>query len=239
MIRAVIFDIDNTMYNFDRAHAAAMEALFRYGNQALSLEPGSMKEGLSAAQKLILDRLGTNSSAIHNRLIRFQTFLESMKNVDLTKALEMYHTYWDTLLAVMEPEPGLKDLILDLGSRGIRIGIGSDMTAYIQFKKLEKLGVLDQLSFIVTSEEAGAEKPSPEFFRLCVEKAGCKAEECVFIGDSLKKDVEGAEKSGLYGIWYHPAPENRKHDMQETGSGYPVITSYEKCLKDGGFFSEI
>ena len=84
MIRAVIFDIDNTMYNFDRAHAAAMEALFRYGNQALSLEPGSMKEGLSAAQKLILDRLGTNSSAIHNRLIRFQTFLESMKNVDLT-----------------------------------------------------------------------------------------------------------------------------------------------------------
>lgn len=134
MIRAVIFDIDNTMYNFDRAHAAAMEALFRYGNQALSLEPGSMKEGLSAAQKLILDRLGTNSSAIHNRLIRFQTFLESMKNVDLTKALEMYHTYWDTLLAVMEPEPGLKDLILDLGSRGIRIGIGSDMTAYIQFK---------------------------------------------------------------------------------------------------------
>ena len=79
MIRAVIFDIDNTMYNFDRAHAAAMEALFRYGNQALSLEPGSMKEGLSAAQKLILDRLGTNSSAIHNRLIRFQTFLESMK----------------------------------------------------------------------------------------------------------------------------------------------------------------
>ena len=138
----IIFDIDNTMYNFDRAHAAAMEALFRYGNQALSLEPGSMKEGLSAAQKLILDRLGTNSSAIHNRLIRFQTFLESMKNVDLTKALEMYHTYWDTLLAVMEPEPGLKDLILDLGSRGIRIGIGSDMTAYIQFKKLEKLGVL-------------------------------------------------------------------------------------------------
>ena len=213
MIRAVIFDIDNTMYNFDRAHAAAMEALFRYGNQALSLEPGSMKEGLSAAQKLILDRLGTNSSAIHNRLIRFQTFLESMKNVDLTKALEMYHTYWDTLLAVMEPEPGLKDL--------------------------EKLGVLDQLSFIVTSEEAGEEKPSPEFFRLCVEKAGCKAEECVFIGDSLKKDVEGAEKSGLYGIWYHPAPENRKHDMQETGSGYPVITSYETCLKDGGFFSEI
>ena len=37
MIRAVIFDIDNTMYNFDCAHAAAMEALFRYGAFALEI----------------------------------------------------------------------------------------------------------------------------------------------------------------------------------------------------------
>ena len=229
MIRAVIFDIDNTMYNFDRAHKAAMEALFRYGNHTLTLQTDFMRERLAAAQKTILDRLGTNASAIHNRMIRFQTFLESMPDVDLTRALEMYHTYWDTLLDVMEPEPGLQELITTLHGRGIRIGIGSDMTAYIQFKKLEKLGVLDQLSFIVTSEEAGAEKPSPEFFRLCVEKAGCRAEECAFIGDSLKKDVEGAAANGLHGIWYCP-----KEGESEKKEGYPVITSYIEYLEESG-----
>lgn len=38
MIRTVIFDIDNTMYSFDRAHGKAMEALFEYGNSAFSMD---------------------------------------------------------------------------------------------------------------------------------------------------------------------------------------------------------
>ena len=49
--------------------------------------------------------------------------------------MEMYHVYWDTILEVMEPEPGLVPLLSRLKARGIRLGVGSDMTAYIQYKK--------------------------------------------------------------------------------------------------------
>jgi beta-phosphoglucomutase-like phosphatase (HAD superfamily) len=55
----------------------------------------------------------------------------------------------------------------------VRVGVGSDMTADWQFRKLERLGLLDRIDFAVTSEEAGVEKPAPGFFALCLEKAGC------------------------------------------------------------------
>lgn len=230
MIKAVIFDIDNTMYNFDRAHRTAMDALLDCGKKELGLEPELLGGLIKETQQKIISRLGMNDSAIHNRLIRFQCVLETLKDRDLTKALGMYHAYWDTILDVMKPEPGLTELISALHTAGISVGVGSDMTAYIQFQKLARLNVLKDMSFIVTSEEAGAEKPSAEFFRLCVEKAGCLPGECVFIGDSLKKDVEGAEAFGLHGIWYCPG-ENSPEGNGRIEAGRR-ITSFRDCLRE-------
>ena len=109
----------------------------------------------------------------------------------------------------------------DLKRRNIRIGVGTDMTAYIQYKKLTALGLAPYVDFIVTSEEAGVEKPDPHLFEICIEKAGVSADECAFIGDSLKKDVEGSAKCGLKGIWYTQGKE------PETEVEYPVIQSFE------------
>ena len=89
-----------------------------------------------------------------------------------------------------KPCPGLLEFLQILKSRQIRIGIGTDMTASIQYKKLRKLGLAPFIDFIVTSQEAGVEKPHPHFFDVCLEKAGCLPEECAFIGDNRKKDVQ-------------------------------------------------
>ena len=80
--------------------------------------------------------------------------------------------------------------------------------------------VSEYIDFIVTSEEAGVEKPHPHLFDICVEKAGVRAEECAFIGDNLKKDVEGAWNSGLKGFWY------TKEQEPEKQTEYPVIRSF-------------
>lgn len=233
MIKAVIFDIDNTMYNFDESHKSAMAALCAYTEKNFGMDADETKKLAAKCMGMIIERLGDNCAAIHNRLIRFQCFLEQIGSADYQKAMEMYHTYWDTLLDVMEPEPGLLPLLKRLKEKGIKIGIGSDMTAYIQYKKLEKIGALGYLDFIVTSEEAGAEKPAPQFFELCVKKAGCRPEECVFIGDNLKKDVEGSARFGMAGTWYHPGK-----GPSDGGSDYPVIRSFEDYLHGEGWERE-
>ena len=103
------------------------------------------------------------------------------------------------------------------------------MTAYVQYRKLKRMGVLQYMDFLVISEEAGAEKPTQRFFELCLKKAGCEPGECVFIGDSLKKDVTGAAKYGMAGTWYNP-----KNREAEEAAGYPVITSFEEYLRGEG-----
>ena len=74
--------------------------------------------------------------------------------------------------------------------------------------------------FIVTSEEAGAEKPHYHFFDICVEKAGVRPEECAFIGDNVRKDIEGAWESGMKGIWYTQEKEPPEHRY------FPTIRSF-------------
>ena len=107
-----------------------------------------------------------------------------------------------------------------LKKRKIRIGIGTDMTAYVQYRKLEAIGVTSYIDFIVTSEEAGVEKPHYHFFDICVEKAGVRPEECAFIGDNVRKDIEGAWESGMKGIWYTQEKEPSEHRY------FPTIRSF-------------
>lgn len=226
MIKAVVFDIDNTMYDFDRAHKTAMAGLESYMKENFGTKPAESAALVKKSMDIIAERTG-DSAAQHNRLLRFQCVLELLGSTDYQKAMEMYHVYWDKVIEVMEPEPGLIPLLERLRERGIRLGVGSDMTAYIQYRKLKKLGVLRYLDFLVMSEEAGAEKPAPRFFALCLEKAGCAPEECVFIGDSLKKDAIGASTCGLTGIWYNPRNKESGDDAV-----YPQITSFEDYLRE-------
>ena len=70
------------------------------------------------------------------------------------------------------------------------------------------------------SEEAGVEKPHYHLFDICVEKAGVRPEECAFIGDNVKMDIEGAWESGLKGIWYTQEKEPPEHRY------FPTIRSF-------------
>ncbi len=154
-------------------------------------------------------------AALHNRCIRYQIMLENQGLPLYPHVLNMNGIYWDALLAAAVPSAGVTDAIRILKEKGIRIGIGTDMTARIQFKKLEVLGLLLYVDFLVSSEEAGAEKPEASFFARCVEKSGCRAEECLFVGDSMRKDVQGAMDAGLQAVWYRPdKPENQTHVLQ-------------------------
>jgi len=232
MIKAVWFDIDNTVYNFDKTHSIAMGKLEEYCMSEFHLEREEVQEAQRQGRKLAEQRTGLDCAASHNRLIRFQCMLEILHQKDLSLALKMYHIYWDTILSFMQREKGLKELILALRAKNIFIGIGTDMTAYIQYKKLEKLELLDFIDFMVSSEEAGAEKPSERFFRLCIDKCGCLPKECIFIGDNLKKDVIGSIQAGMHGVWYQPG-------QQQEQTEYPMIDSYENCIKgDKIFFGE-
>ncbi|MCI9139054.1 MAG: HAD family hydrolase [Lachnospiraceae bacterium] len=233
MIKAVIFDIDNTMYSYNDGNKKAMEALLSYGKDVWGLEREEILRVLEKSQEVVKTRLGHDCAAVHNRLIRYQIFLELLDKPMFPYALEMYHKYWDTLIENALPEPGLLELLMELKNREIRIGVGSDMTAYIQYRKLKVLGVAPYIDFIVTSEEAGVEKPDPHFFQCCVQKAKSENKECLFVGDHYEKDVAGALNSGLQAAWYCPLWNHKKETKKVYGHTIESFKELKKWIENG------
>lgn len=222
MIKAVIFDIDNTLYSYDENHIYGMEALAVYCRDSFGITTDEMQACYRKAGRIMTDRIGTDTAAIHSRMLRMQCMLELLEQPLFPHARNMYHAYWDTFIQHIQSNPGILEFMKELKKRKIRIGIGTDMTAYVQYRKLEAIGVTPYIDFIVTSEEAGVEKPTPHLFELCVEKAGVPTGECAFIGDNLTKDVKGAWDNGLKGIWY------TKWIEQQEEREYPVIQSFDE-----------
>ena len=202
MLKAVIFDIDDTLYSYRDANDYAMPAVVSYAERELGVEGAVF---LSQYQRAMEEQLSAHSATAgcHSRAIRFQMTLEAM-GLPLYHAAVLNDLYWNTFLEVIRPFPEVVAFMSALKSRGIRLGVGSDMTADWQLKKLHQLGLLELLDFVVTSEEAGVEKPESGLFSLCAKKAGCAPEECLFIGDNLKKDVQGARNAGMHALWYQP-----------------------------------
>lgn len=203
MIKAVIFDIDNTLYSYDDAHAVAWEALCAYAREQLHMDAETFLRCHKAAQTIVTERLGTDCAALHNRQLRYQVLLEE-NQLPLHHAMAMNDLYWGTLIAAARPTPGIMDCLQALKQAGYILGIGTDMTIDYQLKKLTALQMLPLFDFIVSSEEVNAEKPNKKLFACCVQKAGVLPEECLFVGDSLKKDVYGAAGAGMESLWYCP-----------------------------------
>lgn len=231
MIKTVIFDIDGTMYDYEAGNRIAMAALQNYCEEQFAIDGETFRRVFGEANRLMAERIGSVSAAIHNRLIRFQYILEQLQQPPFPHARTMYHIYWDTLIDAMRRSEGLVEWLRELHRQGIRIGVGSNMTSYIQYRKLEHLGVAPFVDWMVTSEEVGCEKPEPRFFRLCLEKSGVQPQECLFVGDSLKNDVEGALGVGMRALLY--APEGAENTRPGTrGRRYEVIHSYRECLAE-------
>lgn len=210
MIKAVIFDLDNTLYNFDAANEFGIRALAAYTEPVFGWDYPRMKDLYEESREKLTELMGDVGSA-HNRLLRFQNLLEEKKLPLHPHALEMAKAYWRGVLDNMALSPGAREIMEELRRMGIRIGLGTDMTAYMQYEKLIRLGLMEYMDFIVSSEEAGTDKPGNAFFMLCARKAGCLPGECLFIGDNIVRDYGGAAAAGMQARWFIPPWKQKNH----------------------------
>ena len=203
MLKTVIFDIDNTFYNYDKANVVAREAIDTYAERNLGMTAEEFHAEYDRVFSELMDYIG-EKAASHNRLIRLKTILEDHSLPLEPHALNLYNLYWDTIIECAESYDGYLEALEYVRSKGLKIGIGTNMTARVQFLKMEKLKVLPYVDFFICSEEVGEEKPSQKLFERCLEKAGCRAEECLFIGDSLKHDIIPSLQVGMKALWFKP-----------------------------------
>lgn len=200
MIRGIIFDLDDTLYDYRSLHIAAMNTLEKYACEHYGVEKEQFRSAWNAAREETKRGQG-NTAASHNRMLYCQKTLEKLGLPPADGALELYEQYWGYILAHMTLREGAAELLADCKARGVKVGICSDLTAHIQHRKLKALGISAQIDAIVTSEEAGVEKPEPRIFQIILKKMDCVSREVIFLGDSLERDVYGAEACGIPAVW--------------------------------------
>lgn len=228
MIKAVIFDLDDTLYDYKALERAAFECVGELVRERLGVSEEQYEEAFMRARQVTKEKLG-ETAASHSRMLYFQKTLEYLDIRPLYLALEMYETYWGFFLDNMALYPGVRELLEALHEKYIRVGVCTDLLAHIQHRKLRRLKMMDDVDCLVTSEEAGVEKPASGIFNLCLEKLRLPAGEVCFVGDNLEKDVKGAIAAGLQAVWFHPAAEVSQGE--KTPDGIDVVADYRELYQ--------
>ncbi len=117
----------------------------------------------------------------------------------------------DRFLDFCSCKPGLvegaKELMDYFRNRGYRLHMCSNGFHEVQYKKLRACGLYEYFDTIILSEDAGYNKPAPEYFDYAFKKSGAKKESTLMIGDNFQTDILGAKRAGLRVAYFNRYPE--------------------------------
>jgi putative hydrolase of the HAD superfamily len=192
--RLVVFDLDDTLYRYDDAHGRGFAAAAAKAQALLGLGHEAFRERYDAARRAVKARL-EGTAAAHSRLHYFIDLIEGMGlGAQPVIALDLEQTYWTAFLAAAELRPDALEFLEDLRLAGIPAALLTDLTTQLQLRKLVYWGLDRSFATVVTSEEAGAEKPAAAPYRRLLEKLGAAPQPIWAIGDSLERDIAGAKR---------------------------------------------
>ena len=205
MIRAVLFDLDDTLFDHRGCARSALQGLHAANPCFVSTAfeeferwHGRLLDELH--QQVLAGRLGLDDA----RRERFRRLFEAAGvSPDEELVAAAASAYRESYLAARRAIAGAAGL-LPLVRRRARVGIVSNNLLEEQQEKLRHCGLDPHVDVLVVSEETGMSKPDPRIFHIALDRLGCAPEHAVMIGDSWSADVAGARAAGIRAIWFNP-----------------------------------
>ena len=189
MIKAIVFDLDNTLVDFmtmkDRAIDAAVHAMVDSG---LNMTQAQAKEKINAIYK----REGIEYQQVFDEFLKVE--YGCIDNKIISAGIVAYRTARE---AALKPYPKVFPTLIELIKMGIKLAIVSDAPSNEAWLRLSYLNFHHLFDVIVTYDESREKKPSPAPFNLALSKLNLSAKECLMIGDWADRDVVGAKAVGM------------------------------------------
>jgi putative hydrolase of the HAD superfamily len=213
-IRAVLWDVDDTLFDYSGAERAGALMYF----QAEGLLPA-----LGGAERAL--RLWREVMEIHyarflageltfqeQRRERARAFLgRPLDDAEADAWFDGYRVHYEG--ADWSAFPDVLPA-LDALTPGYRHGVLSNSSALQQEPKLRTIGLGDRFECLLCSAELGHAKPAPEAFLAACGVLGLPPQEVAYVGDQPDTDARGADAAGLLGVWL---------DRTGCGAGAPDV----------------
>ena len=210
MIRNVLFDLDDTLFDFHKAEKIAFtKTLVHFGIDPTE-ETLALYSTINAAHWKRLE-LGE----ISREEVKVGRYRELFKTIGVECDPVKATAYYESMLAIGHYfMPGAPELLEEL-YRKYRLYIVSNGTAKVQEGRLGSSGSAKELDGRFISQLLGANKPDKQFFDICF--AGIpdfSLSETVIIGDSLSSDIKGGINAGITTVWFNPKGIENDNDRK-------------------------
>jgi putative hydrolase of the HAD superfamily len=185
-IKAVIFDLDNTLVDFVEAKIKACRA--------------------------VVERIGCgDENELLQYFLRWKYGFESHENLaDYLRdkgvfSEELYREccriYDEVKLESIEVYPGITEVLEKLKEAGVKLAVVTDAENGHALARLQKTGLLKYFDVVVSADITGKRKPEPDSILLALEMLGVDVAEAAVVGDSIRRDIEAGKKLGMLTIY--------------------------------------
>ncbi len=210
MIRNVLFDLDDTLFDFHKAEKIALtKTLVHFGIDPTE-ETLALYSTINVAHWKRLE-LGE----ISREEVKVGRYRELFKTIGVECDPVKATAYYESMLAIGHYfMPGAPELLEEL-YRKYRLYIVSNGTAKVQEGRMGSSGIAKYMDGIFISQILGANKPDKQFFDICfAEIPDFSLSETVIIGDSLSSDIKGGINAGITTVWFNPKGIENDNDIK-------------------------
>ena len=204
MIKAVFFDLYHTLVTYDPPQEELEAGILQ--ELGVDVQPAALRGPIVAADEFIYNEIARRPLSHRSREEKLALYMQYQETV-LREAAVPYDTKLVMgLLGKMQQTQmnlvlfdDVAPTLTELKKRGLIMGLISNIEQDID-ETLTRLGLPSWLEIVVTSQDAGANKPQPEIFLEALKRAGVQPAEALYIGDQYQVDVLGANGAGMKGI---------------------------------------
>lgn len=207
MIKAVLFDLDNTLLDFLKMKMKCSKAAIS------AMRKAGLKTKEDKALKILLKFY--KKTRFEGKTV-FQNLLkEAIGKVDYKILSAGIAAYRKIRTNVLNPYPNTVKTLKELKKRKLKLGIVTDAPRLKAWIRLSSANIARYFDFVITIGDFKKRKPSPSPFKMALRTLKLKPEEILFVGDSIRKDVAGAKKVGMktvfaeYGDFEKIKPRNK------------------------------
>jgi HAD superfamily hydrolase (TIGR02253 family) len=211
MIKAIIFDLDNTLVDFMAMKDAAVEAA------ALAM----IDAGLKMSKKEVKEKIYEiyEKEGIEDQRVFDKLLTRELGTIDYRIHAAGIIGYRRAREAALVLYPHVQLVLMELIKKGIKLVVLSDAPRLQAWLRLCQLNLQHVFDFVITFEDTNKKKPAPEPFKLALQKLQVEPGQVIMVGDWAERDIYGAKLLKMKTIF---ARYGDRFGTEKSGADYEI-----------------